>query len=545
MIWKIIINIIRQALSMIFMYFLLLYEKEKKNSFALIGALCYGTPKLFFTMSLSFDFMNDCFVWLPLTFLAFRYYEREKKILTFVAAIAITIANNFYFAFINCVAYGVYFLWFSYDKGMSIKQYFIKIIKIVLMCIFGLCIASVFFLPSVRTFVMLDRTAAVGNLSIIPEIKILYNFYQNFISLNSNLTIPLFIILIIYSLKGIDKNSLFFRKLVFMVFWVVMMLIPFFSSMMNGFSYNTPRWNYIIVFAAAYLIPDLLEEVCEKKRLGFIKMMILYAISIILAIIYRIGEGAEVFTKQEVINLAVNLYILRIIGQHSRITKKAKRTFRGYFVVVLLFILSMLRVYSYQPPRLSDDASKKRTEDFLFGDNTTKYVIKELNQNPYAFFRVSDETSTSYYDNNYGRYENMSLNNGIYGVTTYNSMVNGDLSNWLKRVYNIRGLFTSSSYYRGFDNRYLLETAWGVKYKINYNSEDYPDIPLGYSISPINIENKYRNVLVNDYDVGIDLWYDSVIDTKDLDQMDFAYKDAYICRQPLLTIQKMIILKRK
>lgn len=107
---KIMINILRQSLAMIFMYILLLYEKEeiekeKSNSTALIGAICYGTSMLFLSTSLRFDFMNDCYVWIPLTFLAYRYYEQKKKIWLLLIAVAITTGNSFYFGFINCVFY--------------------------------------------------------------------------------------------------------------------------------------------------------------------------------------------------------------------------------------------------------------------------------------------------------------------------------------------------------------------------------------------------------------------------------------------------------
>ncbi len=294
MTFKIITNIVRQSLAMIFMYVLLIYEKKKKNYSALLGAICYGTSMFFFSFSSRFDFMNDCYVWIPLTFLAFRYYEREKKILPFLAAIALTIGNSFYFGFINCVFYGVYFLWFSYSEGISGKEYFFKIMKIIFLCIIGLGISSVFFLPSVRALLMSDRNIATGNLSIIPDINILRNFYGYFFSLDGLLTIPFFVTFSIYFLKGVDKNSLFFRKMIFMVFWLFMVIIPIVGSIMNGFSYNSDRWYYVVIFAAAYFIPDLIEEINKRKKLTVTKIGFIYIMYIAMLASRRIGGGGGI-----------------------------------------------------------------------------------------------------------------------------------------------------------------------------------------------------------------------------------------------------------
>jgi len=525
---KIAINIVRQSLAMIFMYILLLYEKEKKNCFALIGALYYGTAMFFLSISLRFDFMNDCFVWIPLTFLTFRYYERKKKIFPFLIAIAVTVANSFYFGFINCVFYGVYFLWFSYSREMSPKMYFIKITKIVLLCLLGIGISSIFFLPSLRALFMADRSSVIGDLSIIPDINILKNFYGNFFSLGGNLSVPLFTMFSVFFFVGADKKSLFFRKMIFMYFWLFLILIPFVGSMMNGFSYNSDRWHYVVVFSVAYFIPDLLEEITKGKNVTIVKTIVVSLICIILMTIYKNKIGGEIITYESY-NFLINIFIIWIIascvGYYNLRKEKRKKTdktmfFGGdYVTVLLILILSAVKVYSFNLV-----TEREGAVNLLFGDSKELLVTNELQPESDEFFRVIDEKSASH--NDVRRYENTSMNNGIYGVTAYNSMINGDLSRWIKRDYNIEGLFVAPSYYRGFDDRYFIETAWGVKYKINFDNSK--KLPFGYSLYEINNGDENAHILKNKYDIGIDLWYDSIIRKDQFEQFDFAYRDSLL-----------------
>lgn len=528
---KIIINIFRQSLAMIFMYILLLYEreegeKEKSNSTALIGAICYGTSMLFLSMSLRFDFMNDCYVWIPLTFLAYRYYEQKKKIWFLLITVAITTGNSFYFGFINCVFYGIYFLYFSYKKKIAIKDYCIKIMKIVFLCILGIGISCIFFLPAVRGLFMADRVAITGDLSVIPDMNLIKNFYNYFFSFNGIITAPFFIFLF-FCIEKADRTTLFVKKLVFMLFWILMSIIPFVNCFMNGFSYNTNRWHYIVIFAIAYFIPDLLERLSKISKSNWIKIEIVCIILFLIST-YQFFKVPAILSKYEFINFVFNIYMIIILIQCSYL-KNYQKILRKYWLVFVFSILAVIKAYSIQ----TTWNNKEAVNDLLFGTEKEQMITSILEPKSNEFYRVSDEKAASEETNL--RYENTSLNNGIYGLTAYNSMIDGNLHKWIKKTYNIRGVFVSPSYYRGFDGRYFLEIAWGVKYKINYNFEKYLQMPYGYYESKkSNNENTNLHILENKYDIGIDLWYDSIISEEEFENLDYAYKDACILQTAVI-----------
>ena len=78
--WKIILSVIKQSLAMGFMYLYLGYNDVKiKSVFRLIGALIYGTGIWYLKFSLSFDYMTDAIVWLPLICLGIKQYKKENK----------------------------------------------------------------------------------------------------------------------------------------------------------------------------------------------------------------------------------------------------------------------------------------------------------------------------------------------------------------------------------------------------------------------------------------------------------------------------------
>lgn len=512
--WKITISILRQFLSMCFMFFLLKSEHRRTYN-SVIGALFYGTTIIFLRTAIRFDFFNDCYVWLPMSILAFRTYEKNGNCIPLALSIAVTVGNSFYFGFINCVFLGVYFIYFSFDNKID-KEYIVKIIKIIIICIIGIGISSIVFIPSIRALFMSDRIQITGNMSIVPVYKNIVDVYSKVFSIESLISLPIFIVAPFLAKKHID-DSLYNKKKYFFLFWIVLSQVPLISCFMNGMSYNSDRWFYLVEFSMAYFIPDFIENI-NKLQLKKCLLILLIAIILLIGIIYI--KNCE-NKKWEIYNLILNVVFIQILI--------LKKDFNKYGVLLIISLCLIFRGYSVVTTEPSE-----YIQDVLFGTEEEKIITSQLIPKQNEFYRVNDEIANS--ESDYRRYENKALNNGVYGISAYNSIGNGELSKWIKKIYNVRGVHVAPSYYRGFDDRYFLETAWGVKYKINYNFEKYKNIPTGYFINN-------NGILENKNNLGIDSWYETSIDEQEFDKFDYAYKDSILLQTAVID-EKNLKLKQ-
>ena len=118
---------------MVLMYGLLRYEGRKKYT-SFIGAISYGLSIIFLRNALAFDYMTDAMIWLPLTILGYRIWEKRKKNFVLILGITLTVLNSFYFGYMSLIFYCIFAIVFTYGKGNStkdkIKSYFKRTWKI-------------------------------------------------------------------------------------------------------------------------------------------------------------------------------------------------------------------------------------------------------------------------------------------------------------------------------------------------------------------------------------------------------------------------------
>ncbi len=200
--WKLLFSIFKQSLAMWFLYLLLKYE-GKKTYTSLIGAMIYGGCINFMWFSLIFDFMTDAYVWLPLTLLGWRIYNKTDKWLLFVVSAAFTVANSFYFGFISFIFYIIFILIFINIKGKTFRNKAISFFSYILryfvftIIVFGL--SAVAFIPSILAFFKTDRFSTAVNIPIFYDSSYILQLPEKLFFYSSTIGFPL-IILIVFAL---------------------------------------------------------------------------------------------------------------------------------------------------------------------------------------------------------------------------------------------------------------------------------------------------------------------------------------------------------
>lgn len=548
--WRLIFSIVKETLCMVLLYALL--KQERKSDFsASIAAIVYGCSFWFIDNSFAFDFMTDAMIWPPLVIMAFNHYEKTRSWLPLCVAVAFSFANSFYFGYINCLFYLVFALVFLYQKlpgktSRSILIYVKKLGRLTGIVIVSILLAAVAFFPSVMAFLNADRTPIPSSFTLLPSLEFLkilpeILFFKGgsfFAAESQTYALPLVVLLVFFiDFKKVDTPTK--RKTILAVTFLILWMIPAISSVMNGFSYLSNRWCYLIFFVIAYALPNWLEALIAQKR---IRVCALGGIGVVLAVCiathdYRVldasSAGSYYFPPICVSDLLFFFLQFAFIAclfflQKTTIPHRIK-LLKG--AALTAFICATLIAMPYGPYALTsgfrNNVGIGTTQDSqelnqLFeGDEATQQAYRTLNVPPDEFFRTNDEeTSRNFNDNGFEeRFENRSWLLGTYPVSAYNSLISKDISRWLKIDHCVTPTTKTASYYQGFGHRLFLENAWGVRYKFNTNktSNTYGYQPSSFQGTDI-LENTYAN--------GIDLWYDSSAPSSSYDSWSYAEKDA-------------------
>ncbi|WP_274228595.1 GtrA family protein [Clostridium sp. 'White wine YQ'] len=525
--WKLVFSILKQFLSMLFLYVLLKYEKRKTYS-SLIGAAIYGGCINFIWFSLFNDFMADAYIWLPLTVLGWRIYKRSSNWVPFVISAALTVANSFYFGFISFVFYIIFIIVFMDVEGTKLKDkicsFFGQISKYAIFAVIALGLSAVAFLPSVLAFLKVDR---FSNSAIIPmfyDRSYILQLPEKFFYYFSTLGFPM-IVLIVFALPWRRLSKVARKKTILAGIFFVLYLIPYTGSFFNGLSYSVDRWFYLLIFSIAYAVPDWLEENDRLKSAGLKFISISFAL--ILYFYYTKASRGLNYTIENVKLTSIINRLILVSGLISILAVILKRYISHRFIKNILSCIIVFAVgislicninsylYIVQP-----DMSKEKIENYFMHGNEEEQVFNELAPSNSEFFR----TITS------SPFENSPLSQNYYGTSAYNSMVDGNLHKWLKVNEDVLNHYVAPNIYANFDDRLFLETAFGVKYLVRDKNDPY--VPAyGYVLKKET--DKYK-VYESTNNVGFDLWYTNTVDVQSNNKMNFAEKDALLLQEAVV-----------
>lgn len=513
--WKLVFSILKQCLMMGFLYTLLRRE-GKRAAPAFAGALCYGGSVLFLRYTVAFDFMVDAYVWLPLTLLGFVRFHRTHRPWLMLAGLTLTAVSNFYFAFINFVFYAVYLLAFAPVSGRGVRARFVSLCRwlrpYLLYALLSLGLAAVFFWPAVRALLACDRFGRQAALRAfftagfylqLPE-----KLFGAFVfGLPSVLLLLLFVPWRVMSGQAKRKTVLFWV-------WLAAYLIPVLSCFLVGLTYVSDRWCYLLVFSAAYLLPDLLETnvrtVHAARRLAFF-----YLAAGAVCLLTRRLRGLARAGWMELVHFAANLPpLLMLAALPAARARRQKRRLRVLFCAALGAAFAVQAVLYAAAAFVPETAASLRASGMQ--DAGTAALYAALTPDASHFYRtVSRDTP----------YENDAMAYGYYGAAAYSSLVDARISQWMRLRFNVLEPYVSVNRYQNFDDRLFLETAFGVRYVTTSREDSFQ--PYGYTLKRRTAQ---YNVYENQYTLGLGLWYDTAVPESTFSAWNTAQRDAMLLR---------------
>lgn len=510
---KLFLSITKQILFMIFMYYLLKYE-EKSQEASFSGAVIYGGGIFYMWNSNYFDFFTDAFLWLPLMVLGFRIYQKTRNFFPLVISAALAVINSFYFGYHSYVFFIIFVLIMTEGVGKNFKErlsnYFKKIGQMALIGISALLLSSFAFIPQILAFIKIDRFAVNYPVSLFYETS----FYQNLpISLffnSSTLGIPMIILMALFlNYKGTTKTTN--RKMILLLVFFIMYLLPFTGYFLNGMNYSSERWYYQLLFVFGYVTADLIEEVKKKNNFSILYALIIF-ISFTTMIYFR-REELENYSKYKVFSisvLALNIIIFSIISIRKYLERKQNRILLDKLLAIMIAGVMISNNFAFSLDQNLDMSTSLMQENKMVSSEL-KDVLSKTVPSDGEFYR------TIFRDNTF---ENAPTYYNYYGISTFQSLTDGNQHNWIKKILDIRHDIVYLSSFNNLDDRNYLESLLGVKYLVIEKDSFTP--PPTYE--RIYQNSKYELWRANQ-SVGFDLWYKNNITLDSFLKLGIADKD--------------------
>lgn len=418
-----------------------------------------------FVLSLSYAFMSynmmyyfnvmwlDAIYLLPLVIKGLDTILDNKKSVSYILFLFLTILSNYYIAYMVCIFLVLYFCYrlFTLYNWEKDRRAMFEILKKFIICSLFAGLLSAFFLIPV----IIELKASVRELLFYGEDTVwnrsMSAFFQIGIQKQSTTilySVPYFFcnffvfgVLINYLFckkKQIGKNAFYVMLIIFFLSIILKPLI----YIWHGFTYPilfTNRWTFIISF---FLIISASEAYQYLEKLSLYKILS-FTISYILLLIvsyWIIGEE-------------LNFYILFINGFFcvaNLLLLNILLMYNSPFYKLGVLLLCLVEVFIVMKLNFLTSSSFDTKKDLVVNQKIEK-INQELNRITNSGYRIGGD---SIYQ------KNELINTDFSRISSFLSTVNGRVTTFLKQS----GYSSSSSDFSDHCNQDLMNSLLGIRY---------------------------------------------------------------------------------
>ncbi|AIU76037.1 YfhO family protein [Bacillus velezensis] len=449
----------------------------KRTVPAFAGAVLYGVSIIYFRHEVYWDFFTDSMVWLPLLVLGAEKIIREKKPAWFIFACALTLINNFYFAYINLIFIGIYILfrWMIPLEGNEAKR-LTQCRIFILSGLLGFGISAVSFIPVVYGYLHNLRPPYSEHIAWL-------DFSDNILFSSRIIILPAVFLLFLFTFS-LYKNRLFRLFAGISLLYILFHFSPFAASAFNGFSAPQNRFEYVLCFTIAGTVAAGLSKLSDNSM----KSMLISAVLAVLLYWSQVRRFSLDISDQ------ANLPILLLLGLTIAAFLAAKTRLKGAVPAVYAVILltAVLTANTYEKYALSE-GGKIYTVSHTFmtgpdykGKEQTELIQRLKEKDPDPFARL---------DWMNGVFNNTPIIYGFNGFSVYSSILNRNLLSFYWNDLRIDMGRESVSRYATLGNRANLYSLLYGKY---YMTEKTNGAGVPYGFKKI-MESSHYAVYQNQY----------------------------------------------
>lgn len=462
----------------------------KSEKIAVVGALLYAFNVYTLFWGMYYYLFITPLIVFPLVIRGIDQIVDGKAIdILMVIALCMQGLNGFYFLYVIVLASIMYYGFVAVFRmgvrnRIEIGNIIIKGIYIALNGVLGIALSGVVFIPSLFGLFSSSRkmgkqiatelicnskyfTEAIG-VSIIPSV---WNSVLTF----SNIALAAIILYVFV------KNK---RKEIFYITIVLWGLLwcPLWGSIMNGFTYSTDRWFFILVFFVNVITIMSLESDEEMPIIGWSIYFCVIAISTIIHII----------NSEKMWGLCIRiLAFLLLVGVLPLILKKRECREKIIFLYGFCVVTTIL-FFVFAPKFVGGNGYSSNFK----ANGVYEEIVNSSNKLEFKSdgFERWDIYDSSYAASFLGKYN---------GTTSYYSTLNKNIYNFYVNM-NISPSAESNFTLRGLDSRQEIMSLLSVSYYMDYVVNDKEQnivtrenlyyLPLGFTYDSYITEEEFNKL---------------------------------------------------
>jgi len=572
------------------------YSNYKFSPFSkIIGSLTYAFGGYMLVMGQNFVF-GTIYVYLPLILYGFELWLQDKKKLLFIFILFATALYFYYLFYMTAFFVGVYaifryFSLYTYEK----KHFFSYLFSIAGYGLLALGLSAFYWLPAailtssnlrvasgappIDSLFTFDPTVMLTVFARLLGIDSLGNV-MNYAGYNTDYyELPLYCgvitaLLIPQVFCEADKR----KKAAYGILSILLamlLFVPFFSYVMNGFSAITYRWAYILSFSFSLFIATAVNIVYEKRKINF-KLLFITGGFLFAASLLAINHLDFTSIKAD------NLYIQLELYKHYPLVRKLflinlKVFIKDYILIIFYIVLTFLFFRTrykkvikviilivvcsellWFPARSINDrltTTPDPVKNHLGYFDNTNSAVRYLDNIDNSFYRV--DKSYDSVKSEFGRIpsDNEAMVQDYRGIKSYNS---NNQPNYIRFLQNA-GVFVVDpklqipagvkpqdiigadlNFINGVGDRYLLQSFLGVKYYLTKSDQPKLNLPQYYHyITTTDGINIYKN---SNY-LPLGFTFDQYIINTDFQKLDNHAKDLALLSFVIINEQDSFIKK--
>lgn len=434
----------------------------KDNLGVILGALIYVFSGYTFYSGVRHPFFLNPMIYLPLIIIGLEQVLRRKRPYLVISMVFISTISNFYFLYILTMISIIYVIFryiFTYRKAF--KNTFIGLIitgaRTGGYYLLGVAMAAIVLLPVLYAFMqngrMENKPKMITGYLHYNKLYYLSLFQDIFASgVSPNFWVKLtFSSVTAVSIVILICNKKYRQLQIALLLAFCAIFVPAFGYFMNGFSYITNRWCFLISLLVAAAFALTYEGIFRLKKREITLMALGTAGYGVLAFFYP----SKNIVKLEFFILLLTIILLLIL-QTSRFKKR--KLLQEVCLYVLVIMTLGFNGYAYYSTQFHGYVN-----EFL-----TKGAVENLTRKGALSLIAEIEDDSFYRIETYGdTVRNEALCVGFNDVSGYFSLMDGGITSYFKQL----ELLNQRSAYRfdNFDNRTILDALASVKYFVSTN----------------------------------------------------------------------------
>lgn len=441
-----IISIIKSAIAMLGTFIFVRSISFNRN-IAILGAFIFVISPLYFRFTVYWPFFSDIFIWLPLLLWSIERFLKNGKIGWFILIVAISLINNFYFAYYQLLT-GILYLSIRilFRHKNDLVPRFKAFWSLTLASFVALGCSLFIFFHAVQGFLNNRRTPFDSKVDWFEPFNQNTNvFYDNYLIVLSFIVLQALLSFKLY------KHYYFRLFAIFTIVSIGASFIPFIDQIFNGFSAPQKRWHYLIALNAAVLISFYIKYF----RTISIKN---YILSAIVALSYLFISA---WYYSDFVSWLWFTPIVSVIGFLILLVKEAEsRVKLTYLFIISIMILNLLISFVFIRNQIYfedhvERANKSYINASLFNTPLQRQLISQMthykSEDERIDWRVNEQDNTPMYQH-------------FKGVSIYSSIFNHNILDYYYDALKINMQEESVSRYQSTNARQNINSLFSIKF---------------------------------------------------------------------------------